>query len=446
MPKARSSWVPLASALTIALLSFAPVAAQSKERPKLKDFGSSLKRLKWDARQNAAIDTKPNSKAASNSSGDDVVRVDTSLVVNDVLVLDSRGQPVSGLTTKDFAVTEDGNPQQLGMFSLGDNAIVPRSIILIMDYSCMELPFLQTSVMAAKMLVDKIGSADRMAIVTDDVEVLVNYTSNRNKLKDGLDLLVRRTSFGRLPDWTEPERRLPFGHGFQFSALMAVLKEAFDDEDVRPIIIFQTQGWEAFILKNEIGLSPMPAVTAVSSELKSTLDRADKHRLEYRRRNRREFSLDDIYRAAEKSRATIYAVSPGFRLLGLSEDEQITRMRTWNDRVIAMPWMSSRSRKLNLSLPREMVKWEAENTSRLQSDLAVLSTITGGWLEFLDHPAQAEEIYTRIISDINRRYLIGYYPTNKERDGRRRKISITVRNHPEYVVMSRKAYYAPSPN
>ena len=44
---------------------------------------------------------------------------------------------------------------------------------------------------------------------------------------------------------------------------------------------------------------------------------------------------------------------------------------------------------------------------------------------------------------MNRRYLVGYYPTNKEHDGKRRKLNITGRDHPEYIVMGRKAYYAP---
>jgi hypothetical protein len=38
--------------------------------------------------------------------------------------------------------------------------------------------------------------------------------------------------------------------------------------------------------------------------------------------------------------------------------------------------------------------------------------------------------------------VIGYYPTNRARDGRRRKISIEVRDHPEYTVWGQKAYFA----
>jgi len=443
MLKAPPSYLRVASALSIALLIFPSALSQSKEKPKLNDFGSSLKRLKWDPNQNAVFETKPNSKARTKATGDDVVRVETSLVVSDVLVVDAHGQAIQGLTAKDFSVTEDGETQQVAMFSPGDNTTLPRSIVLIMDYSCMQLPFLQTSVTAAKTLVAKLGPTDRMAIVTDDIELLVNFTNNKGRLKDGLDSLIKRTGVSgwhALPEFDQ--RPVPFGRGFQFSALMAVLREAFDDEDLRPIVVFQTQGTEAHILQNPILMPPIP--TGLSAGMKSEMERAQKHHQGYMRRNKREFSLNDVYRTAETSRATIYTVVPGFRLIGLSVDEQITQMRAWNDRVISLPLMTQRARKETLNLPRDILQWEAEDTVTLQSALAVLSTITGGWIEFLNQTSQAPEIYSRIVSDMSQRYLVGYYSTNKMHDGKRRKISITIRHHPDYVVMGRKAYYAPT--
>jgi hypothetical protein len=71
-----------------------------------------------------------------------------------------------------------------------------------------------------------------------------------------------------------------------------------------------------------------------------------------------------------------------------------------------------------------------------------LAKYTGTIPEFLETPSQADEIYTRILTDIDRRYVIGYYPTNRLRDGLRRKISIEVRNHPEYTVWGQKSYFA----
>ncbi len=418
--------------------------AQPKEKPRLKNFGSSLDQLKWNAETNAAVETTRKEDRENNGNTDDVVRVETSLIVADVLVLDPQGRSVKGLTTKDFVLAEDGKPQSVGMFSLGDNTAVPRSIVLIIDYSCMSLPFLQTSIAAAKTLIDKLGPTDRMAIVTDDIELLSNYSNNKKTLKDKLDLLLQRASLAPKILAEIRTSHVPFGRGFQFSALMAVLKEAFDAEDVRPIIVFQTQGSEAHILQEPIPLPPDPS--GLTPALQQEMDRGRKHNQEFMRRNKREFSLNDVYKAAERSRATIYTVTPGFRLIGLSTDEQISRIRAWNDRVASLPWMSNQSRKDIASLPTEILKWEAEDTVNLQSALALLSTITGGWIEFVDQPAQADEIYSRIFSDINRRYLVGYYPTNKEHDGKRRHVKIEVRDHPEYLVMGRKAYYAPGPD
>jgi len=99
---------------------------QSNEKPKLKDFGSSLKRFKWDPKRNAAVEGKNGARKNKDDGDDDVVRVETSLVTSDVLVLDALGDPVAGLTDKDFLLAEDGKPQHVGMFSLGDSVTVPR--------------------------------------------------------------------------------------------------------------------------------------------------------------------------------------------------------------------------------------------------------------------------------------------------------------------------------
>jgi len=71
--------------------------------------------------------------------------------------------------------------------------------------------------------------------------------------------------------------------------------------------------------------------------------------------------------------------------------------------------------------------------------------LSGGWAEFLETQSQAADIYKRIVEDLNQRYIVGYYPSNKERDGKRRHITLEVKGHPEYSITSRKSYYAPEP-
>src|SRR5258708_3784808 len=108
-----SSYLLRASIFLITLFSFSCTFAQSEERPKLKDFGSSLKRIKWDPDKKTAVETKSHSISQTASDDVDVVRVETSLVTSDLLVLDPRGQFVAGLTRDDFTLTEDETPQQV---------------------------------------------------------------------------------------------------------------------------------------------------------------------------------------------------------------------------------------------------------------------------------------------------------------------------------------------
>ena len=75
-----------------------------------------------------------------------------------------------------------------------------------------------------------------------------------------------------------------------------------------------------------------------------------------------------------------------------------------------------------------------EKLFRQQMAMMIVARASGGFTEGLETPEQADEIYARILNDINNRYLIGYYPKNEERDGKRRNVKIEVRGHPEYVV------------
>jgi VWFA-related protein len=418
--------------------------AQEKERPKLKDFGSSLKRIKWDEATKSAVDVKSKSTATAASEDIDVVKVETSLVSNDVLVLDARGNFVSGLTEKDFSVAEDGTPQQVGMFSLGENAKVPRSIVLIIDYSGSQFPFISTSVTAAKMLVDKLAPLDSMAIVTDDVELIQDFTKDKNKLKSKLDSLLKKVIPNEDMNNFENLRAKHFGRSKQYSALLATLREAFNSEDQRPVVIFQTDGDQIGSLRN----SPIPyrglAAGLVDKRSAAVARKFDEE-------NRTQFSLDDIYRAAEKARATIYTVVSEHQMLGRPFDEVLAEVKSRAERTLqSFPIPSSMMREQRERLEKlrafllsdEQLKISAEDGIKMQSALASVATSTGGWTMFLEKPDDADHIYSSIFSDINRRYIVGYYPTNKEHDGKRRKIDLTVRDHPEYTIVGRRWYYA----
>ncbi len=425
MPERASRSTLLKSALCLLLVAPCTQAwAQGERRPQLKrEFGSSLERLKWDEERKRAVEVRrEDSKGGGGEEEDEVVRVETSLVVCDVLVLDQKGKAVTGLKREDFLITEDGRPQEVGMFSPGDSADLPRSIVLVIDYSGSMSPFLSNSVDAAETLVSQLGPRDRLALVTDDVELLADFTGDKALLTAKLEELRRRASGSQ----AMPRR---WGRSRQYSALMATLRELFGAEDTRPIVIFQTDGDELASLHDSPapGLPP-PGVApdAFKAAIIAT---------------QREFSIADVFREAERSRATVYTVIPGVRLIGLKpgEEEQqqkALRRELEKGRRPGSPYVAARERWLQDTIRR---------TTPQQTALYGLSKLTGGWTSFLEEPAQAAGIYANILSDIGRRYVLGFYPSNKERDGKRRRVQIEVRGHPEYEVWGRKSYYAPGP-
>lgn len=432
--------------ITALLLLPGLALAQTGEKPKLKDFGSSLKKLKWDPQRNETAEVK----TGRRSDDDEVITIETSLVVSELLVLDKQGRPVQGLTQSDFLITEEGTPQQVGHFLLGDNRSLPRSIVLIIDYSGSQFPYIQNSVAAASVLVDKLGPLDQMAIVTDDVELLVDFTNDKRELKKKLNTLLEK-SRGNEGFLGIGGTRRQFGKSAQYSALMATLKEAFDEEDQRPIIIFQTDGDEAEYLRNSIIARTVPP--DLPPELVAKVQNEIEQRRQLQRSSLTEFSLEDVYRTVEQSRATIYTVVPGAKLIGLTPEQQLATVIAEDERAIneMLPTLSRKAREAFIErqqqrkrvVPVQVLRMRAEENAKLQEALAAVAPLSGGWTEFLEQPAQAQGIYSRILSDISQRYIVGYYPTNKERDGKRRRITFAVKGHPEYTILGRRSYFAP---
>jgi len=441
----RRPYLKTAQVLLLTVSLFATSLAQTpapKKRKKLKDFGSSLKRLQWDPQKNAAMELPATDEVANSEA--DVVRINTSLVSSDLLVLDAKGNPVSGLTAADFVIRENGASQTVGHFSNGDNVNVPRTIVLIIDYNCTQALYLKDSIKGAKLLVDKLGPKDLMAIVTDDVEMIQDFTSDKGKLKHKLTELYDRTRQDPV-FWGRPGQAR-FGLNKQYSALMATLKEAFTVEDIRPIIIFQTGGVEAYVLRDPVVKLTIPE--GLPTELLGMAETNRDFIRQALRENPVPFSLDDVYRTVQKSRVTIYTVSPGPQYMGLNPDVQMAKIveqkreSLQNLRFISPP---QAAHVRDIFLNRVQLRFEIDEAAKIQSALSQVAPLTGGWTAFLEKPEQANEIYSRIFTDINQRYIVGYYPTNKTHDGKRRKIDFEVKGHPEYQIMGRRAYFAPGP-
>lgn len=96
---------------------------------------------------------------------DEIIKVESRLIVVPVSVTDATGQAVSGLTAKDFNITEEGRQQAIE--SVGSADVVPLEIALLFDVSASTDPMFRfEQETAAKFLRDVMRADDRATIFT----------------------------------------------------------------------------------------------------------------------------------------------------------------------------------------------------------------------------------------------------------------------------------------
>jgi VWFA-related protein len=338
----------------------------------------------------------------SEQADPEVIRVQTDLVVSDVLVTDRRGKVITGLNKSDFVITENGVRQDLAFFAGTTGSPVPRSVVLIIDRSFSMKPFVSESVAAAKEMIDKLAAQDRVAIVTDDIQLLTDYTSDKKKLKAILDefavMSLKKT-----------------GLSLQLSSLVATLKDLFDDEDLRPIVIMQSDGDEYWSFKPTPGRKyAIPPETQIPQRGCNGLCQS--------------VTYEDVHALVSRSRATIYSIVPGYKLLGLPQKEQREIVR--NKFLKRFPFWA---KGFDLT-----VGYLHDASLAIQE----LSTVSGGHIDFIEEPADARRVYANLFETVSKRYSIGYYPeSSSEPSGSWRTVNITVRNHPEYILTGRKRFF-----
>ncbi len=345
---------------------------------------------------------KTKSEEQTVETDDEVLRVDTTMVVNGVQVLDRKGRFVKGLKKKDFIITENGEPQEIESFALGDDALIPRSIVLIIDYSGSQRYYIDTSVEAAKTLIDRLNPRDKIAVLTDDVKLLSNFTTDKALLKKRLDTLKTLSA------------TKSYGASLQYTALLAALKNMFGKEDVRPIVIFQTDGDELSWVQ------------------------------------RKSFTFQDVLKVVERSPATIYSIIPGQKFVGAKKGQQREFAAIEIQKTESANRSQSRSYDTSLGgsnsiayrLPEDVIEAYVKTALKQQTQLEQVAKTSGGFADYIRTANEAGAVYARILQGINDLYLIGYYPSNQTRDGRRRTVKVEVRGHPEYSVSGLKIYSA----
>ncbi len=127
----------------------------------------------------------------SAQSGDDVIKIDSSIVRLNVGVADRQGRPITNLSKENFTLYEDGVKQEISRF---EPTVAPFSVVMLLDMSGSTLGFREVIRQSAFRFVDALASEDRVAVVEfyDKPNLLNDFTNKRKPIINSINVASGR--------------------------------------------------------------------------------------------------------------------------------------------------------------------------------------------------------------------------------------------------------------
>jgi VWFA-related protein len=360
-------------------------------------------------RVNGTEQTTESKKNSDEVDEGDVVRVDTQLVSVPAVVTDSSGHPLSGLRPENFRIIEDGQPQTIANFGTAET---PFEIALLLDTSGSTRDDVALIRSAANSFIEALRPGDRVGIVSFNmaqraanpiatVEVLTPLTDDREKLRTAIENLGA-------------SQGTPYYDALERVADSVFREPPRDEVRGRRAVVALTDGVDS--------ASDSDFATA-----KVKLSRAG-IACYFIEVNTEDFVEDRLMKDCRDDGQ-----------LSLSQ-KQIQRYRQ-----LFFP----KAREENFNGFCQMGPFERMSISRDLYNLArremnELARVSGGRSFEAATLADAKAAFARVATDIGTLYSLGYYPTNKARDGKYRAIKLEVRGVKDKAqVRARDGYYAP---
>ena len=400
-------YAALTSALASGSTCLFPLAAFGGQVTGQQPNQQRPRRVTKDESQSPA--KTPQEPSAEEVDEGDVVRIETQLVSVPAVVTNSAGRPVPGLRAENFLLFENGQQQKITNFATTE---APFEIALMLDTSGSTRLDVGLIRQAANAFIDALRPGDRVAIVgfntarqgqtvAAKVEVLSKLTDDRKLLRTAIDNLGSSNG-------------TPF-----YDALERIASEVFHEaprEEVRGrrAVVALTDGVDS--------TSDSDFQTA-----RSRLSRAGVacYFIEV---NTEDFVEDRLLKdCQDDGRLTLSAKQ-------LQRYRQVFLPGARPEDFVDFCQMGP--------FERMQISRDLYNLARREMD--ELAKVSGG-RNFLAASLQdARAAFARVATEIGTQYSLGYYPTNKARDGKFRTIRVEVQGAPDKPqVRAREGYYAP---
>jgi Ca-activated chloride channel family protein len=352
---------------------------------------------------------KPTDDKVDEVEEGDVVRVETQLVSVPAVVTNSSGRPLAGLHAENFLLFENGQQQHISNFATTE---APFEIALLLDTSGSTRADVELIRRAASSFIDALRPGDRVAIVgfntsrqgqtvAAKVEVLSKLTDDRKLLRTAIEQLG--SSYGT-----------PF-----YDALNRIADEVFHDPPRADL-----RGRRAVVALTD-GVDSTSESDLQTARAKLSRAGVASYFIQV---NTEDFVEDRLLKdCQDDGRLTLSAKQ-------LQRYRQVFFPRARPEDYVDFCQMGQ--------FERMQISRDLYNLARREMD--EMAKASGG-RNFLAASLQdARAAFARVATEIGTQYSLGYYPTNKARDGKFRTIRVEVQGAAEKSqVRAREGYYAP---
>jgi VWFA-related protein len=339
----------------------------------------------------------------------DVVRVETQLVSIPAVVTDGAGHPLSGLRQENFRVFEDGQPQTITNFGTTET---PFEIALLLDTSGSTRDDVTLIRQAANSFIDALRPGDRVAVVAFNsvkresgvvatVDVLASLTSDRKTLHQAVENLGASNG-------------TPY-----YDALQRIANDVF-----REIPRDEVKGRRAVVALTD-GVDSASDSDFVTAKLRLAQAGIACYFIQV---NTEDFVEDRLMKDCQDD---------GRLSLSQKQLQRYQRIFVPNAKPEDYTNFCQMGPFERMSISRELY-----NLAR--KEMNDLARVSGGRSFVAANLADARSAFTRVAADLGTLYSLGYYPTNKARDGKFRAIHLEVKGVKDKIqVRARDGYYAP---
>lgn len=359
-------------------------------------------------RVNGADQTTEAKKTDEVDEGD-VVRVDTQLVSVPAVVTDSAGRPLSNLRPENFRLVEDGQPQTIANFATTER---PFEIALLLDTSGSTRDDVALIRAAANSFIAALRPGDKVGVVAFNtartvdkpiaaVDVLTPLTGDRDSLKTAIDNLGA-------------SQGTPY-----YDALDRIADSIFHDPPSEEL-----RGRRAVVALTD-GVDSSSNSDFATAKLKLQRSGVACYFIQV---NTEDFVEDRLMKDC-------------------SDDGQLALSQRQIQRYREIFFPKAKAENFNSFCqmgPFERMSISRELYNLARREMNDLARMSGGRSVVAATLADARAAFAQVAQDIGTQYSLGYYPTNKARDGKYRSIKLEVRGvKDKATVRARDGYYAP---